>query len=448
MGSISKESSGGYRLTYIDGNSKKQQCIRLGKVNLKAAKAVLVKVDQLIGYKITKTPMDTETAKWVADIADDLAEKLATKGLIPHRQKSIDLRELLSMYAKEIESKNKLGTQTNHRTITNDLLGYFKVVEILKQISVEDAEGFKQHLLDRGLATATVARRIKRTRSIFAYGVKKKYLDINPFAEVVCQSTLPKESRVYVPVADVETVMRHANPTWRTILALARFAGLRCPSEVLSLRWEHVNLADEMMTVSSPKTEHHPGKDYRTVPIFGNLKPYLEEAYELAEDGEEYVVGGPQGKRYRESAQGPNGWVSCNLRTPLQKLIRRAGLKPWPKSFNNLRASAEFDLSVEFPMNIVVEWIGHSTAVALKHYSRVPDHVLQQAKEFGKPVTESVTVASQNASQSGADKNVLETTNATETPVNKGFCRVVSHQDRLSPDDLMTPRGFEPRSIP
>lgn len=184
------------------------------------------------------------------------------------------------------------------------------------------------------------------------------------------------------------------------------------------------------------------------MPIFGNLKPYLEEAYELAEDGEEYVVGGPQGQRYREAAQGPNGWVNSNLRTPLHKLFRRAGLKPWPKAFNTLRASAEYDLLESFPISVVTEWIGHSASVALKHYSRVPEHALHKAKEFGKHVTESVTVASQNPSQSGADKNALEMTNAAETLETVGFRRVLSRQDNSCLDDLMTLRGFEPRSIP
>src|SRR5207248_3733559 len=63
--------------------------------------------------------------------------------------------------------------------------------------------------------------------------------------------------------------------------------GLRCPSEVLSLKWEHVNFGTARMTVPSCKTEHHPGKDYRTVPIFAELRPYLEEAFELAADGAE-----------------------------------------------------------------------------------------------------------------------------------------------------------------
>ena len=84
-----------------------------------------------------------------------------------------------------------------------------------------------------------------------------------------------------------------------------------------------------------------------------------------------YVVGGPQGDKYRLASQGPNGWVNCNLRTTFLKVIRKAGLTPWPRLFHNLRASCETDLLAELPIASVTAWIGHSVEVALKHYAQV-----------------------------------------------------------------------------
>src|SRR5436305_6668827 len=55
----------------------------------------------------------------------------------------------------------------------------------------------------------------------------------------------------------------------------------------------------------------------------------------LAPDGAEYVVPG----NHRQTALQPGGWVNCNLRTQFLKIIRRAGLTPWPRLFHNLRAS-------------------------------------------------------------------------------------------------------------
>ena len=69
------------------------------------------------------------------------------------------------------------------------------------------------------------------------------------------------------------------------------------------------------MHVPSPKTEHHAGKQQRDVPIFAELRPFLEAAFEAAADGEEYVVGGPEGETYRKAAYRGGKWRNCNLRS-------------------------------------------------------------------------------------------------------------------------------------
>jgi integrase len=95
---------------------------------------------------------------------------------------------------------------------------------------------------------------------------------------------------------------------------------------VLSLRWSDIQFDTGKMTVTSPKTAHLPDKEYRVVPIFARLRPYLEEAFELAPAGAEDVVSGTMADNCRATAEGPHGWVSVNLRTQMQRLTRRAGL--------------------------------------------------------------------------------------------------------------------------
>jgi integrase len=117
-----------------------------------------------------------------------------------------------------------------------------------------------------------------------------KLVSANPFAEVTSKNVSNEERKHYVTAADTERIVAACNPQWRIIVALARFAGLRCPSEVLSVKWSDVNWDTERMTVPSCKTEHIPGKAYRVVPIFAELRPYLDEAWMLAADGAEYIV--------------------------------------------------------------------------------------------------------------------------------------------------------------
>ena len=75
------------------------------------------------------------------------------------------------------------------------------------------------------------------------------------------------------------------------------------------------NFATGRMTVPNVKTAGQTGKAYRVCALFGNLRPYLEDAHELAEPGAVYVVGGPMGDRIRARMDGPNGSNDANART-------------------------------------------------------------------------------------------------------------------------------------
>ena len=108
------------------------------------------------------------------------------------------------------------------------------------------------------------------------------------------------------------------------------------------------------MLVTSPKSEHFDGGDSRTVPIFPELLPYLREAYEEAEDGAVHAI-----VRYRDAKQ--------NLRTQLKRIMRRAGVKPWPRLFHNLRSTRQTELEERFPSHVVCAWLCNSQRVAKKH---------------------------------------------------------------------------------
>lgn len=49
-------------------------------------------------------------------------------------------------------------------------------------------------------------------------------------------------------------------------------------------------------------------------------------------------------------------------------IIKRAGVKAWPRLFRNLRASRETELPREHPIHVVSAWLGNSPRIALKHY--------------------------------------------------------------------------------
>ena len=69
------------------------------------------------------------------------------------------------------------------------------------------------------------------------------------------------------------------------------------------------------------------------------------------------------------------------MRTTFEKIIKRAGLVPWPKLFQNLRASRETELMAVHPATDVVSCIGNSIAVAMESYA------MPMAESFKKAQT-------------------------------------------------------------
>jgi len=273
----------------------------------------------------------------------------------------------------------KPATQEVWRTNIRSLLQHFGESRELSAINEGHAEDFKLYLIGAGLASTTVHKRLQFARQFFRDALKRKLVDSNPFAEVTAKAAIPEDRKYFVTRKETERVLGSCDPTWEVIVALSRFGGLRCPSEVLSLRRTDVDWSNEQITVTSPKTEHHAGKGSRTIPLFPELKPILLRAFELAPEGAEYVVGG----EYRKAANTPSGWRNCNLRTQFERIVKRAGLKPWPRLFHAMRASRETELAADYPIHVVTAWLGNTPRIALKHYLQVTDADFERATQDG-----------------------------------------------------------------
>jgi len=111
--------------------------------------------------------------------------------------------------------------------------------------------------------------------------------------------------------------------------------------------------------------------------------PHLEAAWEAAEPGTEYVI-----DRYCN--------MGGNLRTQLRRIIKRAGLAPWPRIFRNLRSSRQTELKETFPSHVVCKWIGNSPQVARKHYLQTTEEHFERATKSGAV---SGALVAQNAAQ-------------------------------------------------
>jgi integrase len=432
MASVIDDPNGRRRIQFVapDGSRK---TIRLGKTDRKSAEAINRHVEALLAAKIGGQPVPRDTAAWLASVGGSLKDKLAAVGLIEAVERAV-LGEFLRGYVLNRPDVKPATLEVWQQPYRN-LVTFFGEEKPLRGITAGDAEQFKAWLLTQELAPATVAKRLAFARTFLHVARKHKLIDENPFAEVKGPVADVSLRQRFVGPDMVEKLLRAANPTWRTIIALSRLGGLRCPSEVLSLEWRHIDWEKGRISVPSPKTDRYAGKGSRTIPLFQQLRPHLEEAFELAEPGQTHVVGGATGDGFRAAARRkPGQWMNANLRTTFGKIIHRAGLEPWPRLFHNLRASRETELLEGFPVHVVAQWMGHDAKVCLKHYAQTTEDQFDRATGGAK----SGAREAQNRAQQVAAGICIEPRRKGDFPGNEGG---IANSCELPPDTAQTFSG-------
>ncbi|MGE3243324.1 MAG: tyrosine-type recombinase/integrase [Pirellulales bacterium] len=329
-------------------------------------------VEELVVAQITKQAIDRETAQWITKLNDRLTRKLENVGLIEKRASS-HLADFIKNYV-DGRTDIKPRTRLKFRATSDYLIEFFGATRLLGNISPGDADDWRVFLVGKKMAENTIRKHTQIAKQFFAAAVRRKLIDSNPFSDL--RSTVqPNPDRFYF-VTRIETdkiLSASPNAQWRAIVALCRFGGLRCPSEVLALRWHDVDFANGRVTINSCKTEHHIGGTKRTIPLFPELRPHLEALFDIVRPGIDCPLSTPLITQYRDADQ--------NLRTGLKRIIRRAGLTPWEKLFQNLRSTRQTELADQFPAHVVCAWIGNSKPVAAKHYLQVTDEHFKKAAQ-------------------------------------------------------------------
>jgi len=397
MASIIKDPNGRKRIQFV-ASDKTRKSIRLGKASMRQAEAIKAKIEQLIFTSTGRTNIvDTEVAKWLAGLDDIMYERLVAVGLASERG-GTQLGPFLDGYINERTDVKPATTLVYGHTQRN-LVEFFGAEKLLNDITVGDAERWRLFLVSEGLAKNTVRRRCGIAKQFFKVAVQRGLILSSPFEGLKAAVKGNPEKFYFISQEEAQKVLGACpDAQWRLIFALSRYGGLRCPSEHLALRWSDIDWERSRMRVPSPKTEHHVGGESRLVPIFPELMPHLREVFEAAEPGSEYVI-----SHYRKPA--------INLRKNLEQIIEKAGLKTWPKLFQNLRATRQTELCEQWPEHIVCTWIGNSQQVARKHYLQITE------KHYEKAAGMVTSEAAQEAALHGTAKPRIEPNSVIEPPL-------------------------------
>jgi len=248
------------------------------------------------------------------------------------------------------------------------LISHFGASAPLEGITAEQATEWAKKLRD-DYAAATASRTIRRARQLFAVAAKRRLVGANPFAEIRAGVEVNRERQEYISADTVKVILdKCPSNDWRLIIALARYGGLRIPNELQGLTWKDIDWEHNWLCIRSPKKAGKEGYS-RRVPIFPDIKPYLDLAFGDDAGDPVHVIAKHRNK--------------SNLRTQFRRVIVAAGLTPWERLFHNLRSSCESDLATRYPAHCVSEWLGHSPSVAVKHYLQVPADAFGRAAKSG-----------------------------------------------------------------
>jgi hypothetical protein len=291
MASITTEPNGRRTVQFVGGDGKRRS-VRLGRVPLKLAQAVQVKIEALNAAAIALVSVGNETAQWLGGIDDVLYGKLVAVGLCELRQTEAGQQQPATVAAflnEYLAGRTDIRPSTafHLKQARDKLLGFLGADKPLADVCKLDAENFRRHLRET-LADNTTRRMVSRARQFFAAALHGRLIAENPFAHLKGLNVRAvKERQAFIDREATYKLLDAApDAEWRAIIALARFGGVRVPSELQHLRWSDVEWTggkypEGSITIASPKTAHC-GKASRVAPLFPELRPWLREAFDAA----------------------------------------------------------------------------------------------------------------------------------------------------------------------
>ena len=375
MASISTDKKTGCHRIYFNNLHGGRKGLRLGKTSKKLAQSMKLRVEEILQDQTFNRPHSSELNNWIKELPPAMRKKMVGVGLLDAAPPTMTVEELINKFL--VDADVKLATRAAYRQTTQSLIKSLGSTKSISQLTVTDADTWRKECVAEGLAKATIAKRTNVAKTIFKKAVKLGIVKASPFEDLKVGSQVNSERSFYISREVISEVLEQCpNIQWRAIVGLTRYAGLRCPSELQQLKWSDIDWSKKLLTVRSPKTEHHAGHAVRMVPVSEELQPILFELFEMATEGDVWVF---------PKLVGSSG----NLRTTFHKIIERAGQKPWPRLFQNLRGSCETDWVDDYPSHQVASWLGHSPLIAVKHYLKHKDLNVQAATGPGTWVKKS-----------------------------------------------------------
>ncbi len=348
--------------------NKKRETVGLGAFDESDANIAKDHIEHLIERNGRNQPPQLLTTRWLDTIPVELYDRLANLRLVEPRTIREHPKTILAFMRAYIESRCDWKKPDNHRQAVDKLEAFIGRDVPLRGLTRGDADRWHRGMIHEiGLSPNTAGQNVKRCRQMMKSALDDGLIESNPFKEVKIDLSSDGTKNRFIDTDTADAILEACpDQEWRTIFTLARFGGMRCPSEVLALRWSDIVWGRSRFKVRSSKTARY-GKGERIVPLFPEVLRELEALFAIAEPGVKCSVDAYVIQRYR--------CTEANLRTTLYRIIDNAGVERWPKPFMALRASrrTELERAGKHANHVLNAWFGHTAAIADKHYLQVTE---------------------------------------------------------------------------
>jgi len=380
-----KTSQGNWQVNFSEGG--KQKTLYLGREFTSAsADRVARIVTDILACRNRGDSLPLEIFRQIEMLPERIQKSFERLGLIGGIV-SRTLENLLESFYKT-KSHLKPGTQTAYKVFGDLLVTFFGKDCRLGTIEKSDCERFRnQYLSD--YSVCTVSRGIRRCRAIFRFAVESGWLQKNPFDKVCgVRVDVNVNRQFYVDREMIYKVLACCRDDHdRLLLSLARFGGLRIPSEIRRLRYS--DFSDNVIRV------HRDTKTgAREVPLFGEIREIFDRIVNLRKIAGTLLRGEKM----------PEEFVFANLRNFRSRIllaIRESGVKCWEKLFVNLRSSCITDMAERgYSEKTLDAMFGNSAAIRSRHYVQ-----FRKEREYARVLADDAAML-QKLREGGAE-NVL-----------------------------------------
>lgn len=301
-------------------------------------------------------------------------DRLVDWGLADKRVVIGTLQDLVNQSLQNTELKPRtLYLYRLYGKRVTDFFGTDRKVDTITETEAE--EWFK--CAKSKYAEGTLHRTVVGAKFLFRLAIKNGWITKSPFAVLKNYPSIVNKSKMFFVSEEISrALLEELNSRDRLIFALARYGGLRVLSELWFMDWEDIQFDKNFFIVKIPKKTHKEQQKrgeftQRRVPLFPELKKYFLEYWESLPEGAGGRVFLAKDIKHSEV-----------IRRRFHRALKRIGIEPWPKLFQNCRSTRETELADAFPIQDVTEWIGNTPEVARKHYLQARFEMLERAAQF------------------------------------------------------------------